>query len=330
MDSNPTAAYEEMDAELAEATDWSDLDAFRAKRAQLEEERLKTQGPPEPGIREEIRTITMRDGFENKIKVHRPATAGGPLIVLVFGGGFVVGNEGQLTPLARALARTSGATAITIGYRLAPESKFPTAAHDVEDSLLWIAKNSKELEADPSKSFVLGGISAGGNLVACVAQKTLHDKSLAHPLTGLWLCVPWIFPLENDLVPAKYKDIYLSRDRMVAVPGLDRDSLTAIEDYLSPDACSPLYSPFNSKNPHVGMPQTYVQVCGLDPLRDDGVVYEKVLQENGVTTKIDVWPGVPHAHFAFFPFLATSKKAMVDVELAFGWLLGADLTAQRI
>lgn len=93
---------------------------------------------------------------------------------------------------------------------------------------------------------------------------------------------------------------------------------------------SPLYSPFNSKTPHKNLPPTYVAVCGLDPLRDDGLIYEQVLKEHGVKTRLDVWPGVPHAHFAFLPFLNASKKAILDTYLGFGWLLGVDITPEQV
>ncbi|THY12802.1 lipase/esterase [Aureobasidium pullulans] len=325
MSKEQLSKYAVMDEELAEArksalrlvflkqhqvpkADWSNVAAFREKRSQLEVERLKQQGPPGPGIEEEFKSIEMRDGFQSRIKIHKPTSGGGPLIVLVFGGGFIVGNEEQLTPLGRALAKAFGAITVTVSYRLAPEHKFPTAAHDVEDSLIWIAEHAKDLGADPSIGFLLGGVSAG----------------------GVWLCVPWIFPLEENHVPAEYKELFISRDEMVDVPVLDKDALTAINAYLSPDESSPLMSPFNSKTPHKGMPPTCVQVAGLDPLRDDGLIYERVLRDYGVKTKLNVWPGVPHAHFAFFPFLGAGKKAMVDIIMGFNWLLGSALNPERI
>lgn len=158
--------------------DWSNLEKFRAARAGLEEKRLKGQGTPAPGFEEKFRTIRMRDGFESRIKIHKPVDTTGPLIVLVFGGGFIVGNDEQLTPLGRATAKAFRATTITISYRLAPEHKFPTPAHDVEDSLLWIASNASELGADPTKGFVLGGISAGGMLWKISVQRARYRTRL--------------------------------------------------------------------------------------------------------------------------------------------------------
>lgn len=164
---------------------------------------------------------------------------------------------------------------------------------------------------------------------AVVAQKTLEDKSLAHPLTGLWLCVPLVFP-NKDLVPEKYRDVWFSHEQNAEAPILDKDAIDAIGNHLEPDESSPLYSPFNSKNPHKGLPPTYIQVDGMDPLRDDGLIYEQVLSENGVKTKLDIWPGLPHAHFGFLPFLSGSKKAVLDTFLGFGWLLGVDISPQKV
>ena len=37
---------------------------------------------------------------------------------------------------------------------------------------------------------------------------------------------------------------------------------------------------------HVGLPPAFIRVNELDPLRDDGVVYEKVLREAEVPVKL--------------------------------------------
>jgi len=138
-----------------------------------------------------------------------------------------------------------------------------------------------------------------------------------------------VFP-NQETVPEKYRDVWFSHEQNADAPILDKDAIDAIGTHLQPDPKSPLYSPFNSKNPHKGLPPTYVSVCGLDPLRDDGLIYEEVLREHGVKTKLDVWPGVPHAHFAFLPFLSATKKALLDTFMGFGWLLGKDISPEKV
>lgn len=39
---------------------------------------------------------------------------------------------------------------------------------------------------------------------------------------------------------------------------------------------------------HTGLPPAYLQVCGLDPMRDEGLLYERLLRELGVPTKLDM------------------------------------------
>lgn len=71
----------------------------------------------------------------------------------------------------------------------------------------YFAKHAKSLQADPSKGFIVGGSSAGGNIAAVLAQLSRLGE-FEVPVTGQYLSVPLIFPLE--LVPDKYKDELLS------------------------------------------------------------------------------------------------------------------------
>lgn len=61
----------------------------------------------------------------------------------------------------------------------------------------------------------------------------------------------------------------------------------------------------------------------MDPLRDEALIYESVLREDyGIKTKFEVYPGLPHGHWGFFPMLKSSTKFRKDQVDGFGWLLG--------
>ncbi|PNS20630.1 Hormone-sensitive lipase [Sphaceloma murrayae] len=307
--------------------DWSDLQGFRKMRHQME----LARGPnAEQAKLESTQTIPMRDGFESEIRIHRPADSTGskrPLIVLLFGGGFIVGSNMQLGPYARAMAALYNAVVVTLNYRLAPEHKFPTQINDAWDSVSWLAKNAPSIGADPAAGFVLGGVSAGGNLTAVVAQKA-KDEGLSPPLTGLWVCIPVL--LTDETVPEKYKHLFFSRKQNENAPVFNMQAINRVDGYLEADHKSPLWSPFNTPGAHKGLPPAYFQVCGMDPLRDDGLIYEAVLRENGVKTRLDVYPGVPHAHFSYLPNLQSSKKAIVETVQGIGWLLGREVSAEEV
>jgi hypothetical protein len=51
------------------------------------------------------------------------------------------------------------------------------------------AANASKLGADPSKGFIVGGISVGGNL-ASVVSHLAKNKKLSPPLIGIWLDEP--------------------------------------------------------------------------------------------------------------------------------------------
>lgn len=272
----------------------------------------------------------MRDGYESEIRIIRPSVpeGGSPVIVLIYGGGYLVGTNMQLVPFARALSVLYNATAITVSYRLAPEHPFPIAPEDVWDSLKWISEHAPALGADPCKGFILGGVSAGGHLTTLTAQRAIKEK-LSPPITGIWVAVP-ITALTEEDIPAQYRAQWVSRTENEYAPILDVADINAARDNYQPIERSDQFSPFLDTRIASQLPSAYIQVAGLDPLRDDGLIYERYLRDNGVKTRLDVYPGVPHCHHAFFPKLESSKKFRRDMTLGVGWLLGKEITDDEV
>lgn len=271
----------------------------------------------------------MRDGFQLKLKIVKPVSSpagGSPLIVFFFGGGWISGDIEAGTAFARAYARLFGATVVMPSYRLAPEHKFPTSQEDAWDSVKWLDQHASELGADLEQGFIISGVSAGGTNTAVVVARSLEEK-LKHPITGQYLCVPSIMTKEH--VPEKYRSYFLSHEQNKDAPILPTDALRSLHEHTSWDSTSYMRYPILSKAPLSQQPPAYIQVDGMDPLRDEALIWDEMLKEAGVKTKVDLYPGCPHAHFGFMPGIEPTTKAIGDAMIGVGWLLGKSITMQE-
>ncbi|KAM3423817.1 hypothetical protein BST61_g1216 [Cercospora zeina] len=298
------------------------LAARRALRGFIEAN-LQRIGPAARDCDEFYHDVEMRDGFRSTAKICKPVTAPpGPLIVLLFGGGFIAGDNDQLTETARICVKTFGATVVNISYRRGPEYKFPFGQHDAWDNLYWVAENATTplLAADPTRGFLIGGVSAGATIAAALSRK-VQEERLAYPLTGQWLAAPSL--MHGGCCPSEYKSRYISLEQNSSSSrAMAKESLKMMMDAVQWDRDSELRYAANSKTPLSGQPRTYLQVSGQDPLRDDGLIYEEMLKNAGVCTKLDLYPGCPHAHWAAMRGLAVANRALIDTIVGLGWLMG--------
>jgi len=129
------------------------------------------------------------------LRVYRPAgVADGtrvPAYLFFHGGGWVIGDVNTHDVLCRQLTAASGASVISVDYRLAPEHKFPAAADDSWAATTWVVAHAAELGLDASR-LAVGGDSAGGNLAAVVALMArdaggpaIKLQTLIYPVTDL-------------------------------------------------------------------------------------------------------------------------------------------------
>ncbi|KAL0258872.1 hypothetical protein SLS55_006376 [Diplodia seriata] len=245
------------------------------------------------GVEKDQVEIPMRDGAKITVLLYKPSAISGgssaPLAVLYHGGGHVMGVPEMEESNAMILVRNHACIVVSVGYRLAPEHNFPVPIDDSWDAFKWVVAHAFQLGADPSKGFLVGGSSAGANIAAVVSHLA-RDEKVSPPLTGVFLAVPNTLP--EGAVPEKYKDRYRSRDESKSYEMSDP---TAMLDAM---------------------------ICGMDPLRDEGLLYEYVLRtESRVETKMDFYPGMPHGFWAVYSQFEASKKANADIIAGWAWLL---------
>jgi acetyl esterase/lipase len=103
---------------------------------------------------------------------------------------------------------------------------------------------------------------------------------------------------------------------------LYRIMLTDHTEAYKPDNKSHLFNIYAAPYNFKGLPPTFFQICGMDPLRDEAILYERLLRENYDTkTSIKLYPGLPHGFWSFCPTLKSSKGFVEDTVEGVSWLL---------
>lgn len=78
-----------------------------------------------------------------------------------------------------------------------------------------------------------------------------------------------------------------------------------------------------SKDDRPPLAKAFFQVAGMDPLRDQSLIYERALREEWlVDTRLVVYSGYGHMFWTNWPEMDESKKYWRDMVDGMRWLLG--------
>lgn len=293
--------------------------------------------------------VTSSDGstWKSPTKVIRPkldfkVEKPRPLIIYFFGGGFQVGDPDQVTSPAREWAEEFNATVVLPSYRLMPEVRFPVPMTDAMSAVKTIAsgwtpdfQRQHYFGADPKDGFVLGGISSGASAASVVAGLTSFSNDqqyeLQVSLTGVFLCTGWFF--RSETIPDEHKSIWTAMEDNANNFGFfksaDMDNIYHSLQVTDPKSTLLTPAAFfqDGKRPTAGVwPPTYFQACQHDPLRDDSIVFERMLAKIGTKTKIHVFPHDAHAGMSVLGGMlgahqSTNPTIEENTMSAMAWLL---------
>ena len=258
------------------------------------------------GSKAEMASVTDRTvpgpGGDIPVRVYVPTTEPGPRPVLVYfhGGGWVIGDLETHDSTVRALASGSGATVVSVDYRLAPEHPFPAPLDDCLAAVRWVADHGAEIDVDPARLAVAGD-SAGGNQAAAVALAlrdtgpALRAQVLVYPVTDGTLGEPSMDENGDGYFLTKatmawFWDHYMG----------DRDRAT------EPTA-SVLHAPDEAL---AGLPPALVITAEFDPLRDEGEAYASRLAAAGADVTTSRYDGMIHGFFSMGDFVPEGKAAI--------------------
>uniref|UniRef100_A0A0N5AK75 Abhydrolase_3 domain-containing protein n=1 Tax=Syphacia muris TaxID=451379 RepID=A0A0N5AK75_9BILA len=127
------------------------------------------------------------------VRVYRPRDnrTNRAAIVFFHGGAFVVGNVQMFESVTRQLAKDTQMVVVSVDYRLAPEHVFPVGLDDCQEALIHMMRYGwKEYNVDPLRIAIMGD-SAGGGLVAAVAQRLRHRHDIP-PLKAQIMVYPLV------------------------------------------------------------------------------------------------------------------------------------------
>ncbi len=133
---------------------------------------------------------------------------------------------------------------------------------------------------------LLGGVSAGGGLAASVVLRENQLSSGRGRIRGQILCIPWLIHPDAypfDLLASKEISSYHQNITAPILPRTQIDLFIGLLDVKDPT--DPSVSMGNVENRDVvGMSKTAVLVAGMDPLRDEALLYaEKLTKNRGVS-----------------------------------------------
>ncbi len=214
-------------------------------------------------------------------RLYVPGEDTGALVVYYHGGGWVLGDLDTHDSVCRALARSSGARVLSVGYRLAPEHPFPAPVDDALAAFRDAVARAGELGADPARVAVAGD-SAGGHLATVTARLAAGDE---RPPAFQLL----IYPVTDC--------VQVSASRMEFAEGflLTKENMDWYEENFigAAERADPRISPLHAGS-LAGLAPAMVVTAGFDPLRDEGEAYALRLRSEGVSVLLRRHPGYVH------------------------------------
>lgn len=223
-----------------------------------------------------------------------PGSDASRVLLFFHGGGFCSGSITSHRRMVTEAGRAAGVRTLAVGYRLAPEHKFPASLDDAHAA--WRFVRAQGVSA---RNIAVGGDSAGGGLTVALINRL---RAEAEPLPACaWLVSPWT-------------DLAMSGATLAAKDAVDP---LIHKGYLEELAEAYVPAGLDRRDPRVsvlyaglaGFPPTLVQVGSAETLLDDAVRFAGAAD---VAVTLEVWPHMIHAWPVWNARLAAGRAALAS------------------
>lgn len=265
-------------------------------------------------VRREDRTVPGSPAAPDVIlRIHTPLTAGPepvPCVYSIHGGGYVLGSRALDDLKFDRLCPKLNFIAVSVEYRLAPETPYPGPLEDCFAGLQWVYANAGELGIDRGRIGITGS-SAGGGLAAALTLLARDHGGAVRPAFQLLT-----YPMLDDrqTTPSSQWEV------PVWSPS---NNLFGWRSYLGPLYGSgdvPYHAAPARAEDLAGLPKTLIYVGTRDGFCDEDIQYAMRLNQAGVETEMHLYPGAPHGFENIAPTARISQRCMRDTE---EWLIAA-------
>ena len=313
----PTATTDvaSRDELLAEAASEAGRAALAVEAAFMEAGDDEAVAPP-AGLRVAAYSVSQPAGHSIRLYLTRPDTdAILPCVYYVHGGAmaYLSCTYGNYRAWARLIA-ARGVAVVMVDYRncVAPSSvpevaPYPAGLDDCAAGLEWVVAHASELKVDASH-VVVSGESGGGNLTLALGMRLAREgRALA---AGLYAFCPFLagawpderYPSSSELA-GLLSDVNSNRGRV----GYGIAAFEARDPFAWPG--------FATRDEVADLPPTVASVHELDPLRDEGLAFYRLLLVAGVAARGRMVLGTTHA-IEQFPTVCPEISRATAADLA--------------
>ena len=220
------------------------------------------------------------------------------VILQLHGGGYYNGMRNKYREFAALYYEVSGGMAVlTPDYRLAPKHPYPAALQDGIKAYLWLLRQGYQ-----GKQVIFAGDSAGGGLALAMVY---YLKKRRMPMPGAVITMSaWT---DLTLSGRSYRDNW----KVDSLFGRRKNTLLYQSYY---------YQNHSPKNPYIsplfadmhGFPPMLMQVGEKEMLLSDTVSVAKKARKQGVSVKLQVYPGMFHVFQMGELWYPEAKRAWVE------------------